>query len=86
MNQPAKHDSSRGDMWAWVRMGEIVNGQIGKGGRPRKNLAPDCKVSKELCDDLGISRRTLSNYQLAARLNEQTSFDARRRSPSQSCA
>lgn len=64
-------------LWSWVPMGEIVNGAIGGKGRPNKKLAPECKFSKDLCDEIGVSRRLLSNYQLAARLHESANFDAR---------
>ena len=62
-------------LWAWVRMGEIVNGQIGGKGRPKKCITGDVFI-RDLAKTIGVSRPTVERYQLAARMNEQANFDA----------
>ena len=62
-------------LWAWVRMGEIVNGQIGGKGRPKKCVTGDTFIAN-IATALSVSRRTVTRYQLAARMNEQANFDA----------
>ena len=67
-------------LWAWVRMGEIVNGQTAsdnKGGRPRKNRITGDTVSvRPFAKHLDVSPGSIQRYQLAARLNEAANFDA----------
>jgi len=61
-------------LWAWVRMGEIVNGTVGSVGRP-KNSHTDATI-KAVADSAGVNRATAARWQLAARLHEKVNFDA----------
>lgn len=65
-------------LWAWVRMGEIVNGQVRKPeqGRPKKRSTDDPLKIDDFCSMVGVQRSSIKRYQLAARLNEQANFDA----------
>ena len=60
-------------LWAWVRMGEIVNGQApGRGKRSRRGPFRVVDIAK----DLGLGQTAVKRWQLAAKLNEDANFDA----------